>query len=94
MRTLLEFLQRIASLLVQAASALGLAMLNVARRGACADLKGRGAWSPLCATLVRPCALRTPDRTACLQAALVRYEQLLGWRHGGAPTSEAHVLAA
>lgn len=99
MRTFLETLKRVVDLLMQVAGVVVDALRSGARNGVRAAVRavswlgesilGRPTRWNLVPVLVPP-TVREP----AVRAALARYEQLLGWRLHGAPTSEAHELAA
>jgi hypothetical protein len=103
MRTFLETLRHVVDLLMQVVGVVVDALEDGARKVARAAARAV-RWlgeavvgsvpRPRFALLVVPPALRAPDEARSLGAALVRYEQLIGWRLNGAPTSESHVRAA
>ncbi len=104
MRSILYFLKMLADLLLQVA---GRAMERLRASGRKTSRCVQqaigwvvGAISGGCERLwkldLRACVqwVRVREEQRALQAALVRFEQLVGWRLGGAQMSESHVLAA
>lgn len=97
MRTFLETLKRFVNLLMQVAGVVVDALRSGARkvvravvRAVCWLGESTIGRAPSWNLVLVPSTSRDPGA----RASLARYEQLLGWRLHGAPTSKAHELAA
>lgn len=104
MRTLLDFLKLLANLLLQVTGR-AIERLRSGFRKAASQVRralgrvrdvARSGREPLwnLYLLVKPSWSRVCHERRAMQAALVRFEQLVGWRLGGVSTGESHVLAA
>ncbi len=97
LKLVVDLLLRVAGLVVDALRACGKRSARAVRQALAwfRDAVGAGAREACKRTLVLAAtALRKPVEAVRLRAVLVRFEQLIGWRLGGASMSESHVSAA
>ncbi len=99
MRTFLETLKRFVNLLMQVAGVVVDALRSGARKAVRAVVRavcwlGESTIERAPSWSLVPVLVPSTSRDPGARASLARYEQLLGWRLHGAPTSKAHELAA